>query len=276
MEYDGFDGAGQECHITCMVHATRPGQVGLILLIVMGVLIALVMSLASRSLSDTVLSRQEQESSSAFNLAESGVEAALNALRQGNDPGTGVPLTNGIFSGTYGVSNQNTFGLYIKELEVAELNPAGLSGNLTIRWTRQNAVNENPVSCTEGSGTAPAALEIQAIRSTGGSQFSYYQTARSGCTFGSGFATSSAGSDGFISQVTNYVVPANTIAIRIRPIYNGATINVSGSGLTTQLYLIQAQAAGGDAQKEIEVRRGLDAPGSVFDFALFSGTTIVK
>jgi hypothetical protein len=46
--------------------------------------------------------------------------------------------------------------------------------------------------------------------------------------------------------------------------------------MSTQLYLIQARAAGGDAQKEIEVRRGLDAPGAVFDFALFSGTTIVK
>lgn len=247
----------------------------MILLIVMGVLIALVMSLASRSLSDTVLSRQEQESSSAFNLAESGVEAALNALRQGNDPGTGVPLTNGIFSGTYGVQNATTFGLYVKELEVAHLDPTGLAGSVTVTWTRRNVANEDPSgTCAEGSGQAPAALEIQAVRGSGqSSQFSYYNA--HGCSLSNGFAASNDGGADYLSSVS-YTPPSGTVELRLRPLYNGATIQVTGSGLTTQLYLIQAQAAGGDAQKEIEVRRGLDAPGSVFDFALFSGTTIVK
>jgi len=57
------------------------GQVGLLLLVVMGIVVALVMSVASRSLSDTVLSRQERESSAAFAVAETGVERALNILR---------------------------------------------------------------------------------------------------------------------------------------------------------------------------------------------------
>jgi Tfp pilus assembly protein PilX len=257
-----------------MQQRTRPGQVGLILLVVMGVLIALVMSLASRSLSDTVLSRQEQESSSAFNLAESGVEAALNALRQGNDPGTGVPLTSGIFSGTYGVQNTPTLGLYVKELEVAHLDLTGLVGPVTITWTRQNVANEDPSTCAEGSGLAPAALEVQALRGSGQtSQFSYYNA--HGCTLSNGFAASNDGGADYVSTVS-YTPPAGTVALRLRPIYNGATIQVAGAGMSTQLYLIQARAAGGDAQKEIEVRRGLDAPGAVFDFALFSGTTIVK
>lgn len=257
---------------------TASGQVGLILLIVMGVVIALAMSLASRSLSDTVLSRQEQESSVAFRLAETGVESALNSIRTGSLPGgvTSLPAS-GIFNASFGVDAMTTLSLFVREGDVAslDLNGYDTANPLVISWTKENDLGENKNTCTEVSGGAPAAIEVKAIQ--GGSEtvtFNYYNPF--GCTIaGNGFAVSEGGSD-YRSRVS-YSVPAGTTELRLKPIYADATVAVLAIGLsTTQLYLIQAEAGGGDAKKEIEVKRGLDTTPSVFDFALFSGATIVK
>jgi hypothetical protein len=74
----------------------------------------------------------------------------------------------------------------------------------------------------------------------------------------------------------SYAVPVGTNVVRIKPIYAGATLTVSGTGLKDQLYLIQSSATGGDAKKAIEVKRGLDAPPSIFDFAVFTAGTVAK
>jgi len=251
----------------------RSGQVGLLLLVVMGLVVGIALSLASRSLSDTVLSRQESESSKAFRLAEDGVEQALNNLRLGTTEGSIILPGDGVFSGSTQVGSQTSFGLYVKEGDQAHLDTTGFTGNLAITWSRTSDARENPSSCSEGSGNAPAAIEIIAHKNDNTAAFSYYNPY--GCALPNNFVDSSSGSNGYVSSVS-YPVAAGTVAVRIRPIYTDATISVSGSGLSTQLYLIQSQATGGDAQKEIEVKRGLDAPASVFDYALFSNTSIVK
>jgi hypothetical protein len=253
----------------------RIGQVGLLLLVIMGVVVALVMSVASRSLSDTVLSRQERESSAAFSVAETGVENALNALRQGEIPAGVVtlPTTAGLVSGQYEVTSNSSFGLFVKEGETAHLDLSTYVPILTIAWTKKADTTENLTTCTEGSLSAPAAIEVSALNATSVNR-SYYNPA--GCNPGAnGFTGSADGGSTYRSSV-NYAVPAGTTMLRIKPIYAGATLSVTGVGLNNQLYLIQSKAEGGDARKEIEVRRGLDAPPSIFDFAVFTEGTIVK
>lgn len=257
----------------------RQGQVGLMLLVIMAVVVALVMSLASRSLSDTMLSRQENESSAAFSIAETGIEQALNTLRRGTVP-TGVITiadSTGLIAGNYEVVAENSLGLYLEEGEVAHLDLSSFGGgNLGIKWTRINDPSEDIATCTEGSETMPAGMEVVALNvdevAVGRS---YYNP--SNCDIATnGFGASSDGGTGYRSAKT-YVVPANTAAIRLRPIYAGATISITGAGLTEeQMYVIQSSGSGGDAQKEIEVKRGLDAPAGIFDYVLFSGETIVK
>ncbi|MFH1244693.1 MAG: hypothetical protein V1487_03970 [bacterium] len=259
-----------------MVRQIGAGQVGLMLLVIMSVVIALVMSVASRSLSDTMLSRQEKESSAAFEVAETGIEQALNRLRQGSLPApTQFFDSTGLVTGNYAVNNLTTYSLYVKELETAQLDLTGFGGgNLTVKWTKKNDVSEDKTTCSEGSGTMSAALEISAIKSgTNVIERSYYNPFDCNIS-GNNFASSLTGGD-YVSSI-NYVVPANTTSLRLRPIYLGATISVMGALTADQMYIIQASGSGGDAQKEIQVKRGLDAPASVFDFALFSGTTIVK
>lgn len=250
------------------------GQIGLILLVIMGLVVGIALSLASRSLSDTVLSRQESESSKAFRLAETGIEQALNALRTGETL-ENVSLDGGAaFSGLVNVNSQSGYGLYVKEGEQAYLDTNNFSGQLTIFWTKSNDNRENPATCSEGSGNSPAAIEVITTAAAGTASFAYFNAAS--CSLGNNFADSvSAGSNPYVST-TSINVPASTVSVRIRPIYADASIEVSGTNLGTQLYLIQSKAEGGDASKAIEVKRGLAAPASVFDYALFSGGNIVK
>jgi Tfp pilus assembly protein PilX len=253
------------------------GQVGLLLLVVMGVIVALVMSIASRSLSDTVVSRQEKESSAAFSVAETGVEKAMSALQENGGQAVTGDLSglSSTVTGNFAVTPTTSYGLFVREGEVAHLDLSTYVPTLTITWTRKVDKAENPSTCAEGTGLSPAAIEISAINGSNVSR-SYYNPA--GCNPGSnGFLNTAVdGGSEYRSMILSYSVPAGTTILRIKPIYAGATIAVSGSGLKDQLYLIQAKASGGDAQKEIEVRRGLDAAPSIFDFAVFSATTIVK
>lgn len=254
----------------------RDGQVGLLLLVIMGVVVALVMSVASRSLSDTILSRQERESSAAFSVAETGIEKAMSEIKnQGAQTvgGTLAGLSNFV-SGEYSVDSLNSYGLFVKEGETAHLDLSVYVPSLEISWTKKSDVVENIESCTEGSQNSSAALEISAYSGSSVSR-SYYNPAN--CSPGpNGFLSSQDGGDDYRSMLASYSVPAGTSFIRIKPIYAGATISVSGPGLSEQLYLIQSSASGGDAKKSIEVRRGLDSPASIFDFAVFTAGTIVK
>lgn len=248
------------------------------LLVIMAVVVALVMSVASRSLSDTVLSRQERESSAAFSVAETGVENALNLLRQGSVPTGLVDLSDsgGLVSGQFGVTPLSTYSLYLREGEIASLDLSGFGGgNLAITWTKKGDSSEDITTCVEGSGGMPAAIEISALQlGSNMVERDYYNPANCAIS-GNGFAGSADGGSEYRSSIA-YPVPQGSTSLRLRSIYSGATISVAGGLSDTQLYLIQASASGGDAQKEIEVKRGLDAPSSVFDFALFSGQTIVK
>ncbi len=248
------------------------GQVGLILLVIMGLVVALVLSIASRSLSDTVLSRQERESSTAFALAETGVENALNLLVDNPDLTTESNLTDL----QYKIAQSTSYNMYVKELEVAHLNMVGYNtlNALDIAWTKKNDANEDLPCGSEGTNGSAAAIEIAAFSSAGVVTRNYYKASNCG-SFANGFAASSDGGSEYRSSIS-YTVPNNTEVIRIKPIYAGATIVISGSGLPKQQYIINSKATGGDAKKEIEVNRGLDAAPAVFDFAVFAGGTIVK
>lgn len=249
----------------------KVGQVGLLLLVVMGVVVSLVMSIASRSLSDTVLSRQERESSTAFSLAETGVENALSQLI--GNPNLSIVQDTSSFS--YRIAQQNTYNMYVKELESATLNVTGASGNLTVSWTLKNDASEDLTCGTEGSKGSAAALEITAINETNSTVISrnYYNSYN--CNFSNGFANSNDGGASYKSSIS-YTLPVGSTMLRIKPIYNGATLSVTGINLPNQQYIISSKADEGDSEKEIQVKRGLEAAPSIFDYAIFAGNTIVK
>lgn len=258
------------------------GQVGLMLLVIMGLVVGLVMSIASRSLFDTVLTRQERENTAAFTLAESGVEQALSELSQGtsNSNWTTIEGTDlsGIYQANYAVDLLSSFEMSVHEGEGIEIDLATFpSASLTVDWTRNGSASENPACSgtgSEGSELTPAAMGVTIIGTGGVTRRAYYNPAN--CTIsGNGFAASNASSQ--VEYRSSQIVSkqAGDQVMRLTPIYNNATIRVTGVGLTDAMFRVASVATGGDSQKEIEVKRSRDAAGSVFDFAVFSGGTIV-
>lgn len=259
-----------------MRNVYRSGQIGLMLLLVTGLVVSLVLSIASRVITDTSLSRQEKENNESFAIAESGVEQALLSLSQGQTDLSNIPLSNtgSVVSGNFDLMASSSFDMYLKEGETAQIDLTGTPSNIVLKWGKDG---EDPGTCTEGTGTAPAAVEVSIFLSTAVVNRAYYNPNRCAATLATtnNFAASSAISGTFVNS-QNIALPANAIFMRVKPLYNGTTVNVSGTNLKSQLYKVQSFAAGADSRSDIEVARSLDAAGSVFDFALFSNTTIVK
>lgn len=254
------------------------GQVGLMLLVVMGLVVGLVLSIASRSLSDTVMTRQEKENTAAFSLAESGVEEALRALSEGSSSfeWTSIADSTGLFEGSYSANALSSFEMGVKEGEAVEVEISTLGNGvvLNIDWTKNGSVLED-VSCTgvQGSGLNPAALAVTVIQGGGVVRRGYYNPYN--CVVaGNGFAGANAASAPYVSNQT-VTKQAGDLLVRVTPVYNTATIRISGTGLTEAMFQVASVASGGDAQKEIEVKRSRDAAGAIFDYALFSGSTIL-
>lgn len=245
------------------------------LLVVIGLVIGLILSIASRSLSDTAMSRQGKENNTTFSVAENGIETALKLLSEGVVPGsTAISDSTGLITGNFEVET-SSFELFVDEGETAQVDLTGQNGDVTVSWVLP-AHNENPGTCAEGSGNAPASLEI-ALFSTGNVvSRSYFNSNTCDLSGSNGFTNAGPGSNGYLSE--RVISVSGKSFMRLKPIYHGATMKVTGSAaiLGSQLYLIQSVAEGGDAQKEIEVKRSLEVPGSVFDYVLFSGSVITK
>lgn len=253
----------------------KEGQVGLMLLVVIGLVVGLILSIASRSLSDTAMSRQGKESNTTFSVAENGIETALRLLAEGVVPGsTDISDSTGLITGNYEV-NTSSFELFVDEGETAQVDLTGQNGDVTVSWVLKNQ-NEDPGTCTEGSGSAPASLEIAIFSAGNVVSRSYYNSDTCDLSGNNGFSSAAPGNNGYLSEMVISV--SGKSFMRLKPIYHGATLKITGSAavLGSQLYLIQSVAEGGDAQKEIEVKRSLETPGSVFDYVLFSGGVITK
>ncbi len=258
----------------------KNGQVGLLIVVVVGVLVALIMSVASGTLSDLVMSRQEKESGVAFHVAEQGVEEALNLIRTDADLGSNGSykgqVSFGSLTGHYTINQNSGSDLYLKEGEVVEINLTDYPSDwLNVFWVKKNKPNED-VNCQgEGSGKAPAALEVIRINKDGSWQRSYFNSSNCDLSANNGFQQAQSASGDFISKIVlTGLTQVNKL--RLRPIYNGTTLALNGSALPPQIYVIHSAAAGGDVEREIEVKRSGDQAGSIFDFAVFSAGTIVK
>jgi hypothetical protein len=229
-------------------------------------------------LSDSTLARQAKEQNATFAVAESGIERALRAIRAGEtqDGTWQLDDATSFISGSYEIRGMNEYRLFLREGESGYLDLVGYgSPTVDIDWVLSSDLTENLTCTSEGSGNAPAALELISGNDVSGVlDRAYYNSY--GCSLsGNGFATATFGDGTYLSHVS-YAIPAGATYLRIKLLYSGATVAVAGTGLTSQFYLIHSQATGGDATKEIEVKRTLEYSPTVFDYAVFSGTTILK
>ena len=244
----------------------QSGQVGIVILLLTVVLLTIGLSIASRTITDVRLSRQEEESSRAFNAAEAGIEEALrlnlSALIAAGGAGS---VTVGGITANYRVAEENTLETQIDEGETIEVNVAGLgSGNqVSIDWARD---------------TCPSAASV-VVAVYNGTSTTIRRTPYQGCPRGDNFASSSPGVDGY--QFRTIVSLANGDQfIRVRAVYAGTQLRVLGAGgtaLPVQFWRIrsEAQTLGGET-RSVEVTQTPPAPPSIFDFVIFSGSSLTK
>jgi len=265
------------------------GQIALIVLLIMVVVLTVGLSVASRSVTDVFLSETKESGIRAFNAAEAGIEKALS-----EDVLTAGSLGSIDFDGVTAeveVEEVKSLESLVGRNDVVEVPlRGGTTNNIKISWTKSDDSEQNPGSCNEGGDQAPASIEIIRLRQEAVGVVAnryFYNTGKAGCTITNGFEVASASpASGFVSAVDFTDIDGNDsdgvydIALRIRTFYNEATIlaePIDGNELPLQEYRVSSSATTETGEtKTIELTRSASALPAIFDYAIFSGSSITK
>ena len=233
------------------------------------VILTIILSLASRSITDIRISEDEKEALRAFSAAEAGIEEILKniSLYVGKtDEGVVVgDLEAKVTVAETGEGATQT----IEEGEVMTVLLAGASpgtSQLTINW----------IDTSQGEHTNPASIDISIYDSN--ARVTRYAYNPLGSSISNDFtAAGNAGDLPYHSKQTITVNVSSDRLARIRTHYGKATIRVSSNGnLLAQQYDItsQAVAEGEDARKisGLIVTRTVPVLPPIFDYVLFSGS----
>ena len=250
----------------------QSGQVGIAVLLIMVVLSTIGISIAARSSQDIQSTRQSQEALQTFTAAESAIE---DVLTRGEDYLN--ETTTGQYTGVqnnevnYTVSQEAELSTPLLEGSVAEVDVStGTAGQqVRIEWGDTTDCNADPPS-----------LLVAVVNTSTGTPVSRYESYAI-CDRGDGFAviTTPAGTAGFARQVV-LTLQSGDDTIRLTSLYNDTQIGVVGVNWTlpVQQYTINSVARNtlGRETKAIEVQRTAEYAPALLDYALVSGTTILK
>ncbi|NCN87738.1 MAG: hypothetical protein GW941_02490 [Candidatus Pacebacteria bacterium] len=257
--------------------SNQSGQVGIAILLTMTVLLTMGLSVASRSTEDLFLSSQQSESTRVFNAAEAGIEDALSSdFNFEGQSATGTVNTISDTSVDYEVTKQNVLetrlfeGVSVK----VDVDDSGVGAglitnrNIIIDWSRE----------TDCDTQDPASLIISVFYDDAGTTRARYY-AYGACSRSDGFTLGSNSTTNYFKTVNFPLLPGD-LFVRIKAVYNDTHIRVAGDGWTlpVQAYNIRSEAKNdlGNETRAVEVNKTLDAAPAIMDYALFSGTTIVK
>lgn len=247
------------------INKKHKGQVALVLVLIMTVVSALAVSLASRSTIDTRIQQTESESSRALLFAQTGIEQLImNPVA----PTSGAPDTSYYAVKSDVGSNSYEVGL-VETGSAVEVNLVG-AVNLT-----GFAVYWGPGS----SGGQPAVL-ISLVESSG--KMTDYAYDYGGLN---GFTAAGAGSEGYAK--TSGTVPVTDAITKVRITVLGvpALLKVVpvGAGALFPSQIKSIKSIGSVQSDSNKVKYGLqydesstDTIPAVFDYALFSGGSIIQ
>ena len=248
------------------------GQILLIVVITMIVALTVGLTIASRTVTELRLSRQNEESQRAFNAAEAGIDRVLQQ-------GEGIVLEEELGNNsTFVVSSEayegSQFALNNGEevdqnvgadLWLSDYEPVmfanGFSGRLTIYWGDQDQTN-----CSQTNPVRPA-LEIVVLQgSTTNPDFNkYLYDTCPGRTAGSiDPATNGtyaiAGLPGLTlsNRITSQITITNGILAKVIPLYNSTTVAVvaqdlsgNAAALPSQGSVVESTGASGETERKI-------------------------
>src|SRR5581483_5249666 len=206
---------------------------------------------------------------------EDALRQSLATLTQSGtytSPTTEISANNTKFS--YTVAKSPTFTQTVPQDSAVQLSTIGVSGNLQIFWVTTGDATEN---------TNRASLELTLVRNSGGN-YTITKYAVNADVRSNNF-TNPGGTDGPVSNLVSstdssyhnqatIALPAGTDAVRIRTMYNKASIKVTGTGLPSQSFVITSRGTAADAVvRVVQVTRAIPALPAIFDYVLFNGST---
>jgi hypothetical protein len=248
---------------------SRNGQIGLLVLLATIVVMTIAVALASRTASEIAISTNEEQSTSAFESAETIIERIL-----GNPTPPPVNMSGSIGSETYQVET-----VYATRLdtdtkstgETVEVNLQGYSaGDIKVSWQG-------------GDGTdcqVNATAIVAAVFYKDGANYRVKRSAFDPCNA----RKVSNGFDGAVSIIdgrptANIITQQGTwtpVSARIKLLYADSNLSVSGGvGFPPQGREITSRASSLDDQsRAIRVTEGHPMAPSIFDYAVYSAGTI--
>ena len=251
---------------------SQAGQVGVIILLTMTGMLAVGLSVASRTTEESLLTGKEAESTRVFNAAEQGVEEALSSE---------LDFDGDVFSGSidsiyglgvdYTIQKSNVLETRIFEGVSVGVDVTGASdGNvLRIDWSKTDDCDND----------TPASLIASIYYDDGGTTRVRHE-ALGACDHSDGFElASSIDQDGYRRR---YDLPLQTgdFLIRLKSVYNDTHIKVSSSDFTmpVQQYVVRSQADNeeSDETRIVEVNRTINSAPSILDYAVYSGDSLNK
>lgn len=250
---------------------SQSGQVGIAIILIMVVVSTIGISVAQRSVADVQTSRQSQEATQTFSAAESALEDILSqgeTYLEENDTGNFNEIKN--VSVDYTIARSNELDTELLEGTVFELDVSGASAGQIVRieWSETD-------DCTNDE---PASLVVSVVNQAGATTARYSQHAI--CNRSDGFTLVATNGTTYERRI-EVTLQAGDQRLRVTPVYNDTNIMVNGQNglaLGTLQYTIRSVARNdlGRETKAIEVQRTTDAAPSILDYAVISGTSLVK
>lgn len=253
---------------------SQSGQIGVVILLIMVVILTVGLSVATRTTQETFLSTQSSESARVFNAAEAGIEQALSTDLDSLTQDTTTGTVTGVDDTTvnYSITKQAGLETHLFEGTSIAVDVTGVTtGNgIRVEWAKEDCANN------------PAAFVVAIYSNTAGTISTRYRT-MGNCARGDGFEAASTLAAGNQYRFRfDLALQTDDVLVRLQPVYNDTQINVSGAGWTlpTQFYRIRSEATNelgaGNESRIVEVNRTLPTAPTIFDYALYSGATIVQ
>lgn len=252
-----------------IIRQRHSGQVALIMVLIMTVISAVAISLASRSTVETRVQQMETENTQAMLAAQAGLEQSVS---------TGVPVTGTLVQGQdykVTVDTEGTTGVLTDKLNPGETVEINLDGVVTLTGVR---VYWRPADVS----TTPS-IFVSDIRDNLTNDYGFDTLGANGFT--------QVASGGNLNGVTfNYVIPApisvsvaSTKTVRVTVLGAPAFVGVEPVGgqfpPQTKNYKSVGNVGSGDSQIKYGIEYKESATSqvpSVFDYALFSKGSIIQ
>lgn len=260
----------------------QPGQIAVVVLLIMAALLVLGLSVASRTTQEIELSDQEQDSTRVFNAAETGIEEALSDTTHFTTADGGTTVQNSIsnlspsanVTGSYTITRQD--GLQTKVIQ----------GSTATVFLDQFSGSSFDISWAKEANCDSRASIIYSINyNEGGTEKVQYQAIKPNCvgynlSKAPGFTNAADGSGGYYHKTTVNLsaIPGTKKMVRIKPVYADADISISS--VPAQAYDIRSEATdtseSNGEKSAIQVTRTKPAPPAIFDYAIYSGGDLQK